>query len=119
LDLQCKARGRTELYEQFNDLYCSPHTAAPGYNDIGLCDTPPIPSHILRYQSIRTADITQLSLYRHRILSPFHDVMRALDYINAVIKSVRVRWAGHVARMWKTRNLYRGLSGNPDGKTTY
>jgi hypothetical protein len=26
------------------------------------------------------------------------------------------RWAGHVARIWKKRNAYRILMGNPEGK---
>jgi hypothetical protein len=32
-------------------------------------------------------------------------------------KSRRMRWAGHVARMWETRNAYRILVGKPEGKT--
>jgi len=36
-----------------------------------------------------------------------------------MIKSVRMRLAGHVARMWRKRNVYRDLAGKPDGKTTY
>jgi hypothetical protein len=32
------------------------------------------------------------------------------------IKSRRMRWAGHVARMGKGRNLYRVLVGKPGGK---
>jgi hypothetical protein len=31
-------------------------------------------------------------------------------------KSRRMRWAGHVARMGKTRNAYRILVGKPEGK---
>jgi hypothetical protein len=31
-----------------------------------------------------------------------------------IIKSRRMRWAGHVARMWK-RNTYRLLVGRPEG----
>jgi hypothetical protein len=34
-----------------------------------------------------------------------------------VIKSGRVRWAGHVARMGEGRGIYRGLVGKPEGKT--
>jgi hypothetical protein len=34
---------------------------------------------------------------------------------NRMIKS-RMRWAGHVARMGETRNAYRILVGNPEGK---
>jgi hypothetical protein len=33
-----------------------------------------------------------------------------------MIKSRRIRWAGHVARMGETRNAYRILVGMPEGK---
>jgi hypothetical protein len=33
-----------------------------------------------------------------------------------MIKSRRMGWAGHVARMRETRNAYRILVGNPEGK---
>jgi hypothetical protein len=33
-----------------------------------------------------------------------------------LIKSRRMRWAGHVARMGETRNAYRILVGRPEGK---
>jgi hypothetical protein len=33
-----------------------------------------------------------------------------------MIKSRGIRWAGHVARMGETRNAYRILVGNPEGK---
>jgi hypothetical protein len=32
------------------------------------------------------------------------------------IKSRRMRWAGHVARMGEGRNMYRVLVGKPEGK---
>jgi hypothetical protein len=32
-----------------------------------------------------------------------------------MIKSRRMRWAGHVARMGEKRNAYRILVGNPEG----
>jgi hypothetical protein len=32
------------------------------------------------------------------------------------IKSRRMRWAGHVARMGEEKNVYRVLMGKPDGK---
>jgi hypothetical protein len=35
---------------------------------------------------------------------------------NIMIKSRRMRWAGHVARMGKKRNAYRLLVGKPEGK---
>ena len=33
-----------------------------------------------------------------------------------VIKSRRMRWAGHVARMGKERGVYRVMVGKPEGK---
>jgi hypothetical protein len=33
-----------------------------------------------------------------------------------MIKSRRMRWAGHVARMGEKRDAYRILLGNPEGK---
>jgi hypothetical protein len=33
-----------------------------------------------------------------------------------MIKSRRMRWAGHVARMGKGRDVYRVLVGRPEGK---
>jgi transcription termination factor 2 len=34
-----------------------------------------------------------------------------------IIKSRRMRWAGHVARMEEKRNVYRLLVGKPEGKS--
>jgi hypothetical protein len=34
-----------------------------------------------------------------------------------MIKSRRMRWTGHVARMGEKRNAYRILAENPEGKT--
>jgi hypothetical protein len=36
--------------------------------------------------------------------------------INRIIKSKRMRWAGHVARMGEKRNVYRLLVEKPEGK---
>jgi hypothetical protein len=36
--------------------------------------------------------------------------------INKIIKSRRMRWVGHVARMGEKRNAYRLLVENPEGK---
>jgi hypothetical protein len=33
-----------------------------------------------------------------------------------IIKSRRIRWAGHVTRMGEKRNMYRLLVGKPEGK---
>jgi hypothetical protein len=43
-------------------------------------------------------------------------ITSALPSIIRMIKSRRMRWAGHVARMGKTRNAYRILVGKPEGK---
>jgi transcription termination factor 2 len=38
------------------------------------------------------------------------------DKVGRMIKSRRMRWAGHVARMGDTRNAYRILVGKSEGK---
>ncbi|KAJ4439313.1 hypothetical protein ANN_07435 [Periplaneta americana] len=44
-----------------------------------------------------------------------HALFSSLDIIRN-IKSRRLRWAGHVARMGESRNAYRVLIGRPEGK---
>jgi hypothetical protein len=44
-----------------------------------------------------------------------HNVYLSPDIIRQ-IKSRRMRWAGHVARMEEGRNMYRVLVGKPEGK---
>jgi hypothetical protein len=44
-----------------------------------------------------------------------HNLYSSPDIIRQ-IKSMRMRWAGHVARMGGARNLYRVLVGKPEGK---
>jgi hypothetical protein len=44
-----------------------------------------------------------------------HNLCSSPD-ISRQIKSRRMRWAGHVARMGEGRNVYRVLFGNPVGK---
>jgi hypothetical protein len=44
-----------------------------------------------------------------------HNLYASLNIIR-IIKSKRIRWPGHVARMGETRNAYRILVGNPKGK---
>jgi hypothetical protein len=44
-----------------------------------------------------------------------HDLYSSLSIIR-IIKSRRMRWVGHVARMGEKRNAYRLLVGKPDGK---
>jgi hypothetical protein len=44
-----------------------------------------------------------------------HSLYSSLNIVR-VIKSRRMRWAGHVARMEKGRGVYRVLVGRPQGK---
>jgi hypothetical protein len=44
-----------------------------------------------------------------------HNLYSSPDTVRQ-IKSRRMRWAGHVARMGEGRNVYRALVGNPEGK---
>jgi hypothetical protein len=47
-----------------------------------------------------------------------HDLYLSPDIIMQ-IKSRRMRWAGHVARMGEGRNVYRVLVGKPEGKSKH
>jgi hypothetical protein len=44
-----------------------------------------------------------------------HDLYSSPSIIR-IIKSRRMRWAGHIARMGEKRNAYRLLVGKPEGK---
>jgi hypothetical protein len=44
-----------------------------------------------------------------------HDLYTSLTTVR-VIKSRRMRLAGHVARMWEGKGMYRILVGKPEGK---
>jgi hypothetical protein len=44
-----------------------------------------------------------------------HDLHSSPSIIR-IIKSRRIRWTGHVARMGENRNVYRLLVGKPEGK---
>jgi hypothetical protein len=45
-----------------------------------------------------------------------HHILYSSPNIVRVIKSRRVRWAGHVARMGEGCGVYRVLVGRPEGK---
>ena len=45
--------------------------------------------------------------------------MRVKSNIVRVIKSRRMRWAGHVARKGEERGVYRVWVGKPEGKTNW
>jgi len=38
-----------------------------------------------------------------------------IDIIRVMIKSSRMRWTGHVARVGQGKDAYKGLVGKPDG----
>jgi hypothetical protein len=44
-----------------------------------------------------------------------HDLHSSPSIIR-IMKARRMRWAGHVARMWEKRNAYRLLVGKPEGR---
>jgi hypothetical protein len=46
----------------------------------------------------------------------FHDLYSSPSIIR-IIKSRRMRWAGHIARMGEKRNAYRLLVGKSKGKS--
>jgi hypothetical protein len=46
-----------------------------------------------------------------------HSLYSSLNIVS-VIKSRRMGWAGHVARMGEGRGVYRVLVGRPEGKRT-
>ena len=43
-------------------------------------------------------------------------IVHSLPNIVRVVKSRRMRWAGHVARMGEDRGVHRVLVGRPEGK---
>jgi hypothetical protein len=47
-----------------------------------------------------------------------NDLYSSLNIIR-VIKSRRMRWAGHVARVGEKRDAYRILVGRPEGRTSF
>jgi hypothetical protein len=53
--------------------------------------------------------------WRKRRIEELHDLYSSPNIVR-VIKSRRMRWAGHIARMGDERGVYRGLVGKPEGK---
>jgi hypothetical protein len=61
---------------------------------------------------------TKLEIGEFRILNmiiELHDLYSSPNIVR-VIKSRRIRWAGHVARMGDERGVYRVLVGKPEGE---
>jgi hypothetical protein len=59
----------------------------------------------------REEDVSWRKLHNYELHSPYSS-----PNIVRVIKSRRMRWAGHVARMREGRGVYRVLVGRPEGK---
>jgi hypothetical protein len=53
--------------------------------------------------------------WRKLHIEELHNLYSSQSIIR-IIKSMRMRWAGHVARMGEKRNLYRLLVGKPEVK---
>ena len=51
-----------------------------------------------------------------RLHNDLHNDLYCSPNIVRVIKSRRMRWAGHVARMGEERGVYRVLVGKPEGR---
>jgi hypothetical protein len=60
-------------------------------------------------------NINTYTLYKLSTLYYLRDLCSSPSIIR-IIKSRRMRWAGHVARMGEKRNVYRLLAGKPEGK---
>ena len=65
-------------------------------------------------------------IYMRRIFGPKRDEMGSGEELHSlyrspnivrVIKSIRLRWAAHVARMEEGRSAFKILTGKPTGKT--
>jgi hypothetical protein len=61
-------------------------------------------------------DIKLNYLRRYEVTGRSRKLYNEEPSIIRIIKSRRMRWAGHVARMGEKRNMYRLLVGKPEGK---
>ena len=60
--------------------------------------------------------LIDISVHTHtHTLSVYNELYPSPNIVR-VIKSRRMRWAGHVARMGEERGAYRVLVGKPEGK---
>ena len=56
-----------------------------------------------------------MSLCKDLMKNKLHSLYRSRNIV-MVIKSRRLRWAGHVARMEESRSAFKMLTGKPTGK---
>ena len=74
---------------------------------------------IIYLSTCHTVHIIVLRLYDYAIIRSHNEELNGLyssPNIVRVIKSRRMRWAGHVARMGEEREVYRVLVGKSEGK---
>ncbi|KAJ4434960.1 hypothetical protein ANN_23532 [Periplaneta americana] len=76
---------------------------------LALRPTPKLEDHPLSAFQDSLFNIFAATLHIRRVAYPSPDII-------GNIKSRRLRWAGHVARMGESRNAYRVLVGRPEGK---
>jgi hypothetical protein len=68
---------------------------------------------MLRIFGLKTDEVTRDWRKLHN--EEVHNLYSSPSIIRK-IKSKRMRWVGHVARMGKNRNVYRTLVGKPEGE---
>jgi hypothetical protein len=73
-------------------------------------------THILAYRRIFGPKRDEVTWEWRKLHNEELNDMHCSPNIVRVLKSRRMRWAGHVARMGKGRGVYRVLVGKPEGK---
>jgi len=68
---------------------------------------------VLRIFGLRRDEVT--GKWRRLHNDELNDLYSSLNFVR-VIKSRRMRWVGHVARMGEERGAYKVLVGKPEGK---
>jgi hypothetical protein len=71
----------------------------------------------LGIETIRQTESHQ-SLFQFGYFKPLNDLYTLPNNVR-MVKSRRMRWAGHVARMGEDRRVYRVLVGKPEGKNPF
>jgi hypothetical protein len=80
-----------------------------------------VPKTMFRLPNVAIFVISQKSASQNQYFTSLNKELHALyssPSIIWVIKSRRLRWAGHVARMGERRGAYRALVGKPEGRRT-
>ena len=61
-------------------------------------------------------DVRRYDTLYHRQFLGYSLIQAFIRHVVRVVKSKRMRWAGHVARMGEGRGVHRVLVGKPEGK---